>query len=860
MSQKNPKKNENLVFDIKPAERPVVLDLESQKYENLLLEALIENENEFIEKQHYDLAKNKSNQKAIKNLISPKSLNLDQTFEIDQIPSRINLNNKRNKLEFNSKPRFENENFSSLAKPRIVERKTLIQEKSKNLQANETKKQIKEEKLAKISEKLKNKKAQENLVRFQKKEESKKTKEQQRKIRERKINQIKKNLSAKPSQNYSEFNFFKSALAFSGIGLVIFLFIFSTRFVSYGFQIKEDVVVKGTSVVADLDKIKNSFQDKDFSQIVSDLEKIQKDINAINENLEQMEGGLPDLINRLPFVSKYGSAKNLLEAGNEITKALILTGELAEKFALLENPLDFKENNYSTGDFFLNLEKQSSQIEKHLKIANEKIDLVDPEDLPEDYQKQIADLKQRFPQVLDFLSQFNQKQAILKDLLGYNGPRKYLFLFQNNQEIRATGGFIGSYGVLKVHNGNIEDLFVDGIFNPDGQLYTKVVPPKPIQKISTAWSTHDANWFPNFPDSAKKIAWFYEKTGGPTVDGIITLTPTVMKKFLEITGPIEMNEYEVTVDADNFVEATQSEVELEYDREENKPKKFIADLTPKIFQELFSQESLSDFPRILQTLSGALQEKHLLVYLQNAEIQKTVSELGWSGEVLKAPKDYLMVVNSNINGYKTDGVVDQEIKHEIEIGTDGSIIDTVIIERFHNGGSSQYEWWNKVNANYLRVYVPQGSELLEAEGYTRETVEPPVDYDKLGFLRDDLVTKLEDSIKIDEKTGTEIWNEAGKTVFGNWVYVSPQEKVKVVYKYKLPFKIEINRKNDKMDNYSILYQKQSGMETSKLESRMNLTDQQDIFWKYPEDLVDEDGVLERQTNLEKDRFWGVVIK
>jgi len=141
------------------------------------------------------------------------------------------------------------------------------------------------------------------------------------------------------------------------------------------------------------------------------------------------------------------------------------------------------------------------------------------------------------------LEEFNQKQTIFQDLLGYNGPRKYLFLFQNNHEIRATGGFIGSYGVLNVHNGNVKELFVDGIFNPDGQLSVRVVPPKPIQKISTNWSTHDANWFPNFPTSAEKIAWFYEKTGGPTVDGIITLTPTVMEKLLEITGPIEMLEY-----------------------------------------------------------------------------------------------------------------------------------------------------------------------------------------------------------------------------------------------------------------------------------------------------------------------------
>ncbi len=262
----------------------------------------------------------------------------------------------------------------------------------------------------------------------------------------------------------------------------------------------------------------------------------------------------------------------------------------------------------------------------------------------------------------------------------------------------------------------------------------------------------------------------------------------------------------------------------------------------------------------MQILSEALNEKHILIYSENSEIQSMVSDLGWSGEVLTTPLDYLMVVNSNINGYKTDGVVDQVIKHEIEIEADGSIVDTVTIERSHNGGSSQYEWWNKVNSNYMRVYVPQGSQLLEASGYTRETTESPVNYDKLGFERDALVTELEESVEIDEESGTEIWDEAGKTVFANWVYVSPQEKVQISYKYRLPFKIDLNREQDKMDTYSVLYQKQSGMNTSVLRSSLKIFDNQNVFWKYPDDFEDKNGFLEYNSNLERDRFIGAVLR
>lgn len=695
---------------------------------------------------------------------------------------------------------------------------------------------------------------------YQKRQEKEQKRFQKLKERERRLSQIRENLQAKPNQGKGFISFLKPALAFSGFGLTIFLAFFAVRFVSYGFQIKDQVMVKGASVVADLDKVKANFQSKNFSQLVLDFEKIQKDINYINLELEKMEGGLPEIIGKLPFISKYGSAKNFLEAGNEMAKAMVLISGSVEEFSEIENPLAFEENQSSMGDFFLNLEKQMVLAEDHLKIAEKKIESVDPSDLPVEYQAKVTELKVNFPKALKILSEFNQKQFIFKDLLGYNGHRKYLFLFQNNHEMRATGGFIGSYGILNIHDGEIKDFFIDGIFNPDGQLSARVVPPKPIQKISTNWSTHDANWYPDFPTSAEKISWFYEKTGGPTVDGIITLTPTVMKKLLKITGPIEMAEYDLTIDADNFMENIQFEVEVDYDKEENQPKKIIADLTPKILDKVFSKENLSDFPKTLQVLSEALNEKHILIYSENSEIQEMVSGLGWSGEVLKAPKDYLMVVNSNINGYKTDGVIDQKIEHNVEIESDGSIVDTVTIKRFHNGGSSEYDWWNQVNANYMRVYVPKGSELIEAEGHTRETVDFPVNYDKLGFVKDELVASIEDSIEIDKKSGTEIWSESDKTVFGNWTYVSPQEEVKVVYKYRLPFKLELDRSQEKMDSYSILYQKQSGMENSSLKTEIGLSKEQEIFWKYPNEIKNGNGKIQYETSLEKDKFLGIIIK
>jgi len=481
-------------------------------------------------------------------------------------------------------------------------------------------------------------------------------------------------------------------------------------------------------------------------------------------------------------------------------------------------------------------------------------------DLPADYQEKITTIKNLLPLVNKNLNDSDRFVKIFLEIFGNNGPRRYLIVFENNQEMRATGGFIGSYGLLKTANGKIQDLKIEGIYNPDGQLKINVVPPRPIQKISATWSTHDANWWPDFPKSAQKIAWFYEKTGGPTVDGVIAVTPTLLQKMLEVTGPIEMPQYYKTITTKNFIKSIQQEVETDYDKKENKPKKILADLTPKLFAKFFDLKNPQQMASVVKVMLTALEEKHILINLNDQESQEIVKEQGWAGDILTTKGDYLAVINSNINGYKTDGVIREIIDHRAEIKPDGTILDTVTITRKHNGGNTDHEWWNKVNSDYMRVYVPSGSQLISVSGQTREFNEERLSYDKLGFKVDPDVAREEKSMKIDSESGTRIYNENGKTVFANWVYVSPQEQVTVVYKYKLPFRLNV--KKTQQDTYSFLMQKQAGAVNSKLISRIEFPFRWRVHWTEPRgmSLDREHNILSHKTNLDTDKFLGIVFE
>jgi hypothetical protein len=652
---------------------------------------------------------------------------------------------------------------------------------------------------------------------------------------------------------------FRPAFGFMSAMALLLLFFLSIKFVSFGFQKKDEITIKGMAAVNQLAQAKNEMISRDFENAHYNIENAKNYFNEAREELDRIGGNLSFVFSKLPFLSKISSGKYLLNAGQEISVSISDLNQAAALIDQLDNPLETGGGS-NIGEIVIGASKHLLQSKEHLEKANSYLENVKLVDLPKDFQADFSKGREALPEIIKIIDALEENYQIFYEIFGYNGPRKYLFLFQNNQEIRATGGFIGSYGILSIDNGKMESLFIDGIFNPDGQLHKKVVPPQPIQKISAAWSTHDANWFPHFPTSAEKIAWFYEKTGGPTVDGIITITPTVLEKLLKITGPIEMSEYNVVINSENFIEKTQYEVEIDYDKELNQPKKIIADMAPLIFDRIFSSRNPQDVSKAVNILSQSLKEKHILIYSFDHNIQKILSSHNWSGEIMQTNNDYLMVINSNINGYKTDGVIKETISHKAEVQDDGSIIDTVRIKREHTGGNSEYEWWNKVNSDYMRVYVPMGSRLLEARGHTREFNQSPLDYDALGFQRDPRVEQEEQDMKIDEKTGTRIYDEEHKTVFANWVYVSPQETVEVEYKYLLPFKIDFDKNEDRVDSYSILFQKQSGSIGTKLNFQLSYPDQTEALWMYPQQDQNNSAEYDLTGELLTDQFFGAVLR
>ena len=607
-----------------------------------------------------------------------------------------------------------------------------------------------------------------------------------------------------------------------------------------------------------LEKAKTALIDEEYDEA-------DKQFRQAKISFEEANGAIPfwtrpmlGATAYIPGLSQGASAQNVLIAGAHIAEAGPAFVEMADGLAQTKKSIEAGQE-FSLTKFFTDNKVPLTKARSELVLAEGALSKVKQTDVPLEKRKTFILAQEQLPAFLGIIDTLESHEAVVQELLGSNGPRKYLFLLENNHELRATGGFIGSYALLEMQDGVVKNFFVDGIFNPDGQLRENIVPPKPLQKVSAGWSLHDSNWFPDFPTSAEKAIFFYEKTGGPTVDGVVVITPTVTQKLLALTGPIALPEYNLTVTADNFFPVIQEEVEVNYDKKVNKPKAVLADLSTLLFERLLHSKDEKVVFGTLQTVIESLNQKQMMLYMRDDRVEKIIRQAGWSGEIRRSEKDYLNVIHSNINGYKTDGVIEDSIKQRVEIASDGSIIDTLRITRKHMGGKTPYDWWNRVNANYMRVYVPLGSELLSAEGQTYEFPESPLDYDVLGFKRDPLVTAVESTERIDEESGTRISEESGKTVFGNWVYVSPGEEVTVEYRYKLPFKLTPGGGEEGSSSYSLLIQKQAGTAGSQVEVELQYPESFEPIWQTGRNLVPYEHTFRLNEKLVTDLFLGVAF-
>lgn len=479
------------------------------------------------------------------------------------------------------------------------------------------------------------------------------------------------------------------------------------------------------------------------------------------------------------------SGQHLAQAGANITTAMLPLAKYWQ--GLGKDGSAPKDVGYQVGKLLLSNSKLINQAVTDVESATDILSRVSVAGLEPKYAQMISQATadtQKFKQGVELASVVASR---LPDALGFNHPRYYLLLNQNPNELRPTGGFIGSYVLVELYQGRLESVFVDTTQRLDGQnMRSNIELPKPLEAVTYYYGMRDANWEPNLPTSARTIQKLYEQAGGGTVDGMITVNPGVITDILKVVGAVYVPEFGINLDANNFIEKVQKHIEIDSKGSYN-PKQLLVDFAPLFMDKLFNANE-KQLQQIGEALLGRMVNKDVMVYLTDSQLEGVIKTAGFSGEIWEAGPndDYLYVVESNLGGNKSSESLTREFALSTAISSNGAVTDSLKLTYQHNGTSVFPDGTNK---NYIRVYLPAGTKVTKLAGYDKDT---QVD------------TAVSD----------------GKTVIGFWLTTKPKESRSVELEYILPFRLDISGNNRQ---YRLLAQKQAGLANTTLISRVSLS-------------------------------------
>lgn len=295
---------------------------------------------------------------------------------------------------------------------------------------------------------------------------------------------------------------------------------------------------------------------------------------------------------------------------------------------------------------------------------------------------------------------------------GFDHPKEYIVLLQNNMELRPTGGFLGSFARVRVSRGKASLLKVEDIYVPDGQLEGHVDPPWPIQAaFGQGWyKLRDGNFDPDFPTATKTLDWFFTHGKEKSADGFVAVNLNFLQALLKVTGPIKLVDDTEAVTVDNFYQKTQAAVEIGFFPGSTKKRDFLGSLGRAAMERLV-QSPWSDKLRLVRELWSLAQHKQIYVVTNDAAVTALARQLNFAGEltdIRNTKSDYFSFFESNLGSNKANCCIKRQVKLSME--QQGEEVKHQAVIEFTNTNPATLKdppfFWGGAYVNYLRIVLP----------------------------------------------------------------------------------------------------------------------------------------------------------
>jgi hypothetical protein len=583
----------------------------------------------------------------------------------------------------------------------------------------------------------------------------------------------------------------------------------------------QKLYTQGLSLKTDIVQLQAAVTDKDLKASKVQIDNLQSKLKSLQSSFYKFA-----FAKSLPYLQSYYQdgerlftiANNSLETGNILITAiepyqdfLGLKGAATSSAKTTEDRIAFLTQSIE------GLLPHLDSINKKVSEINSSLNEIDISKYPENY-KGIA-IHQQFNKVKEILNEISQLvnsgRPILSKtswLLGKDKPRSYLAIFQNDGELRPSGGFWTAYATIKIDKGKVVPGSASNIYDLDDKLSSTTPAPRIIKSyhLNVPYlNLRDSNLSPDFPTDAKIFLDTYYKVMGKkeTFDGVVALDTNVLVDLVKVLGKLDTRVGTFTTDPDKRCDGCPKII---YDLEwiSGRPRNYI-ELDRKGFLGPLMQALLansmgsekSKIPLLGEAFFNNLLQKHIMFYFSNTEVQQAAVTANIAGQISQVDNniDYFHLNDANFASAKSNIFIRQKIKHEITV-TAGKVEHKISVTYTNPSPASNCNLEKGdlcLNApkyrDLFRFYVPLGSQLIKMTGSEVE----PVIYEELG-------------------------KQVFEGFYGNKypLYAQSSSKTSVQYTSSVPAS----------KNYTLLLQKQPGTKPIEYELTVNGVSQEMFNW------------------------------
>jgi hypothetical protein len=392
-------------------------------------------------------------------------------------------------------------------------------------------------------------------------------------------------------------------------------------------------------------------------------------------------------------------------------------------------------------------------IAQDLTIAQTELALIDATRYPTSFKgmplrEYVLQAQELSAGAVTSITEFKPVLEQLPQIAGANDQqRKYLILFQNDNELRATGGFLTAYAIITVKDGKVTPEKSDDIYELDKKFTKKLAIPEQLGKYLTTekyWNLRDMNISPDFKTSMDVFFEHYKEVSGEPsdIDGIITVDTEFLTGLLKVLGPVEVPGYgtysaEISpkCDCPQIIYALSEIITrpTPYIREDRKG--VLGPLMRAILTKAYGAPK-QQWPELFVHTQSAIAGRNLQLYFLDPAAQQAAELLNAGGRMTPQPNaDFLGIVNANLGGAKSNLFVEHSVTQTISAPEAGMITKTVEVtyKNTHKADNCNLEagllCLNSTLRDWTRLYVPAGSVITDAQGFTTT----PKTYDEDGF-------------------------------------------------------------------------------------------------------------------------------